>query len=732
MGRPVSRAWVPALVLAMLAAVVVAATGGAASAGADGYHVVVFKDPPAAVAATEPGERFDPQSRQAQAHVAHLNGVHGDYVRWLSRQAPEAEVVRDLVLAANALAVDLNGADPAILNRGPGVKYTTPSTLYRPSMTDSVDLVDAWAAWTAVGGREGAGAGIDVGIIDTGIFADHPFFDEACVDEGFPAGASAKVIDGGVFYSGETGVADDLFGGGDDIVFDHGTHVAGTVGGCVYDLPNSEPIDDDDDTISGVAPGVTLWDYNVFPGFGAGFVAFGGSAFSHDIAAAIEQALADGIDVINMSLGGGVQGPHDFLAEAVDAASAGGLISVVAAGNSGDTGTGDATVESPGSALSALTVGATTNSHVLGLPVTVEGFTDPLVGAVGDFGDFHTDPGEQHDGPVTNEPLSWWGDFGSDPLACSPIGNEVAGVAGTVALIQRGTCTFSQKVANAEQAGAIAVVVYNNVAGPPTAMGASSGFDVTISATMISKSDGEAVLAALDALEDGDELEVSIVGPAQELAAQPDILAGFSSRGPAPFTHHLKPDLVAPGVNIYSSIFTVEEGVKVAAWEPFQGTSMATPHVAGAVALLLAGDPELTLEQVRSALVNRAARVVTDPGGEDPAGALMRGGGRLDIGASFGADEFVVPALVSFGHVNGNKTVSISRMVEMTDGCSFAGITGDNDVVTATVDGGSVTAVFSAGRDVASGDYEGDLVFDCDGDELLAPWWARVDRRGSG
>ncbi len=106
----------------------------------------------------------------------------------------------------------------------------------------------------------------------------------------------------------------------------------------------------------------------------------GGSAFSHDIAAALEAAVMDGMDVVNMSLGGTVQGPHDFLADITNATVDGGVVAAVAAGNSGP---GDSTIESPGSAEKAITAGASTNPHFLGIPVS---FGPTIYAALGSFG----------------------------------------------------------------------------------------------------------------------------------------------------------------------------------------------------------------------------------------------------------------------------------------------------------------------------------------------------------
>ena len=123
------------------------------------------------------------------------------------------------------------------------------------------------------------------------------------------------------------------------------------------------------------------------------------------------------------------------------------------------------------------------------------------------------------------------------------------GASGKLAIIDRGTCTFSQKVANAKAAGAIAVIIINNVAGDPTAMARTAGFDDDIPAVMIGKNEGAALRAS-------GATTASAVATFQEFitAANKDILAGFSSQGPTNVDFAVKPDLTSVGVNVLSSI----------------------------------------------------------------------------------------------------------------------------------------------------------------------------------
>ena len=662
------------------------------------YYVVVFKDPPAAsytggikgLKATKParGEQLNPRAKEVRAYADYLKGVHANYHAYLNSKAAGAEVVAEYALAANAVAIKANGANPETLKQGPGVKSVDASWLYRPAMNDSVELISADDVWPSQGGRSNAGSGVKVGIIDTGIDESHDFFD--CKGD----------IPNKVYASGGDPPPFDL----PTIVFDHGTHVAGTVAGCVITLTEGPILG----PISGVAPGADLYDYNVFPGFGAGFIAFGGSAFSHDLCEAIEDSLVDGMDVINMSLGGSVQGPHDFLAECTQGAVDAGLVSAVAAGNEGP---GDMTASSPGSAAGALTAGATTNSHLVGIvaELTSGSGVDAYLAAAGDFDPFA-------DTKATGQDVVNWTDTGGAATACSAAPNPAA-VAGKIALISRGVCTFTTKVRNAETAGAYGVIVYNNAPGSAVGM-AHDGTDPfpAIPAVMISQADGADALSKLPstAVIDGSN--------PQEFPAEADVLAGFSSRGPTPFTYLIKPDVTAPGVNIYSSVFNNEFAM-------FQGTSMATPHLAGTAALLLNAHPLWSPADVKSAMVNTADRPATLSG----LSPLARGGGRVNADAAVDSPTRFDPASVSFGFWNGNKPVEASLNVSSSGAsCVISAITGTTPdlSVTGSFSGSTLTVSVSGGRAAGSGDYHGDIVLSCAGTELKIPWWTRIDRNG--
>jgi len=677
------------------------------------YAVVRLADPSVAsytgtipgLARTKPlpGRKLDLNSNASKAYGRHLNDRRQNYKGWLQSNAPQAQVVREFAVVSNGVVIKLNGERLDHVATGPGVSRVYRSFLVRPAMTVSLGLIKADAVWSSAGGRFNAGSGIKIGIIDTGIRDDHPAFD------------CKGPITHDVFASGEAAPP----GNRPVIVFNHGTHVAGTVAGCVLNLdgPEDGPTSG---TWSGVAPGATLHDYNVFPGFGAGFRAFGGSAFSHDICAALEKAVADEMDVVNMSLGGGVQGPHDLLAECTNATADAGVVPAVAAGNSGP---GDSTVESPGSAAGALTAGASTNPHFVGIPASVVG-KGTFGAALGDFANFV--PAITAEYSVT-----------TPANGCTAISTALTG---KIALIDRGVCTFTTKIRNAQNAGAVGVLIVNNVAGDPVGM-AHDGTDPkpTVPAAMLGKNDGNGIKPSGTASVNG-------TAPAEFITSNADIIAGFSSRGPTPFTYLIKPDVTAPGVNVYSSVFNEEEPAELG-FAYFQGTSMATPHVAGAAALLLDLHPGWSPADVKSALANTAKRPVTDHvNGTAATGVLTRGGGRIDLDAADATPVTSDPASASFGFWGGNKDVSASLNLTLRDkegaaqicGVAITGNPPGNTIVTAASSSLSIAAngmatlklTLAAGKSsqTGSGDRSGDVVLTCGSMTLLVPWWVRIDR----
>jgi subtilisin family serine protease len=548
-------------------------------------------------------------------------------------------------------------------------------------MSESYKIINAAAAWAASGGRSDAGRGVKVGIIDTGIDASHPFFDPAgfTAPAGFPkcdaadssthtANASckytsAKVIVAKVFYNKAA-----VNGLDARPAQEHGTHVAGTVGGVTGKTATVEGVAIDD--MSGIAPGAWLGNYNVFPGNVL-------NARSEDILNAVDAAVVDGMDVLNLSLGGAYHGNNDLLAMGLDNAVNAGLVVAVAAGNSGP---GPQTIESPGRARNIITAGASTNQHFVGQPVTYPAGGGTTVGAA--VGDFPALPGGSYDL------------FDTASNGCASV---AAGAAGKLAIINRGTCTFSTKVRNAIAAGASAVLVVNNVAGDPTAMAKDGLGGDNLPAVMIGIADGAALRASA-------ATTASAVATFSEfITSNADILAGFSSQGPTRVDLAVKPDLTSVGVNVLSSIPCSANPCNADAWAFFSGTSMATPHIAGSAAVLLALHPTWSPAQVKSALVNTADRVVTNASnGIQGVGPTQQGGGRENLSNAADASLAIAPVAASFGKVSGSTNTPTSLSLKLTN-ATASSVSFSLQALKFTPAAGALGSVFGAGT-TSSGD----------------------------
>lgn len=599
------------------------------------------------LAATRPsrGRNLDRRSPNAIGYARYLEERRAAFKAHVRSTAPNARVEAEYDTVFNGVALTLAGRDLQVVLSAPGVRNVSVDREFRPAMNVSRGLIGGPqmdAALTAAG-KGGAGAGIKVGILDSGIERNHPFFDPTgyAFPPDFPkadhlsnqiACVSTKIIVARSYPKPPNA----------DSCVDtngHGTHVAGTVAGNAGTTATVQGISITG--LSGVAHRAWLGNYNVFPSNQA-------SARSVEIIRAIEDAVADGMDVLNMSLGGPVHQPEqgDPLAMAVNAAADANVVVAVAAGNAGP---GVYTVSSPGNASGALTAGASTNAHFIGIPVTFTAEGEPVTipAALGQFGDFV---------PPVEAPLANWNNtaptasIGAPTQACSPIASGTH--SGQIVLIDRGVCTFSTKIRNAQNAGAAAVLIVNNVAGDPIAMGQDGTADQpTIHAAMVASTNRVVLRAAAgtstEAVVDGTAAAYS--GPTSPNLSpggalpNADILAGFSGWGPVPFDNRLKPDVMAPGVNVLSSVIDPET-TGLDDWAFFQGTSMATPHVAGAAALLRQLHPDWTPEQIKSALVTRAKREVFGA-----AFSLQRGGGRINLDTAKNPTLTFSPPIFSFG-----------------------------------------------------------------------------------
>ncbi|HSG59339.1 MAG TPA: S8 family serine peptidase [Woeseiaceae bacterium] len=348
-----------------------------------------------------------------------------------------------------------------------------------------------------------------------------------------------------------------------------------------------------------------------------------------DLANAIDAAVADGVDIINYSVGSSllrITAPDDL---ALMAATKAGVFTVVAAGNEGPN---PGTIGSPAGGPWVLTAAASsregevsTEAIELTAPTSIAGkiamkeanFTPSLA----ERGPIEADVVLVDDEDDTLD----GGAPGTTSDACQPPVNS-SELTGKIALIQRGGCQFDLKIEHAEGAGASAVIVYN-IAGNPIVMNGDAEL-VDIPAVMIGQADGDLILDELDAdavvaarLEAGLLLTESERGNA---------MGSFSARGPGPVADILKPDVTAPGINIIAGY--TPEAVNATPGEKYaflSGTSMSTPHISGVAALLMQAHPEWPPSALKSALMTTARQSVTLADGETPATPLDFGAGHI-------------------------------------------------------------------------------------------------------
>jgi len=648
-------------------------------------------DPISTNPSTKPphGRKIDFNGQAVRSYRAQLNQKRNEFKRWLRTNAPSARVTGEYDVALNAVAVQLNGTPLATIAAAPMVQSAEYNALYHPNLSESYKIINALGAWGGQAGRANAGAGIKIGDIDTGIDNLHPFFNPAgfSYPPGFPKCDAAdstshhqdqdckyvseKVIVAKVFYNKNHQQNLDA-----QAIQDHGTHTAGIAAG-IYDpslnaVVNGVSIDD----MSGIAPGAWLGNYNVFPG---GVL----DARSEDILNAVDAAVNDGMDVLNLSLGGSYHGNNDLLAIGLDNAVEAGVVVAVAAGNSGP---GQGTLESPGRARKVITVAASTNKHFVGQPFTYPASGGTEIGAaVGDFPALPT---------TVSEDL-----FDTHSTSCTSVD---PGASGKWAIIDRGVCTFSAKVRNAIAAGASGVVVINNVAGDPTAMAKDGGGGDDLPAVMSGKNEGAALRTVNPA-------NASAVATFQEfITTNQDILAGFSSQGPTNVDFAVKPDVTSVGVNVLSSITCVGKGPGCpgdgSGWAFFSGTSMSTPHIAGSAAVLLDLHPDWSPAQVKSALANRADFPVVKDAitGTHDVGPTAQGGGRENLSVSADSTTWMDPASASFGRVTLGHPTSVTITLSNPTGTAE---TFSVSVTKFTPDtfGGTVPSIYDAGT-LSAGD----------------------------
>ena len=630
-----------------------------------------------------------------------------------ARLAREVSADRRYHYALNGMAVRLTAAEAEKLAASPLVKSIQPERIHRTQTDAGPEWIGADHVWNGQTGGNGAseGEGVVIGILDFGINWDHPSFADPAPD-GFnhvnPYGqqlglcsmsevnCNDKLV--GVYDFVEdnpgTTVVEENTNGRDNA--GHGSHVAGIVAGNrgAIQFGGGEVAE-----VSGVAPHANLVTYRVCyvgdePGAG------GGSCQGAAIFDAIDQAIEDGVDVINYSIGTNAFTPWagGSIPQAFLNARNAGIVVVTSAGNFGPN---DSTMGSPANAPWILAVGNATHNRILGSVVeNLSGGTAPS-------------PGDLFGVSLTNgtnvRPIVHAADFGfplcgtgtaeleadcesntgqTNPWAGNPVFN------GEIVVCDRGVYGRVEKGKNLMLAGAGGMILANT-----DEQGESVVADQhCLPATHIGDEQGDLLRNWLG-FGTGHQGSISGFGPIES----PDFgdrLSSGSSRGPgeSPVQDVLKPDIIAPGTDVISAWFEDD------ALQPLSGTSMSSPHVAGAAALLKALHPDWTPTQISSALQTTAtAEIATDEQG-DAATPHEVGGGRPQLGLAADVGMFLDVTTAEFNNANPSvggdpKNLNLFGLVDSQcrGQCSFT------RTVTDQVGGGSwqVTAMdFPAGANV--------------------------------
>jgi subtilisin family serine protease len=650
--------------------------------------IELFDTPTSRVYAEALGNQTDrtanPQRRAsaqgaARSQMARIRGAQQRVLAHLGNFGQKAKVLYSVQTAYNGIAARIDASVLDELRAHGDVKGVYALPVHYIDNSSSVPFIKAASAWTATAGN--SGDGIKIAVIDTGIDYLHANFggpgtaaayaanNRAIIEPGtFP---TAKVV-GGMDFAGDAYTGANVPVPDPDPLdcFGHGSHVAGTAAGLGVNANGTTflgPWDGSTPFASfsigpGVAPRAQLYALKIFGCTGS--TGLTTQAINWAVDPNGDGDPSDHLDVINMSLGSNFGTSTDASAAASSNAALAGVIVVTSAGNAGDT---HYIVGSPSTSARAISVAnivdwgnqqaiLTVNSPpaIAGNKAALPAAFNPLVASTA------TVTGNvklANDGSTAPFPGSPVGTVGTTTDGCQAFAPGF--FTGQIALVDRGGgCGFTFKVKNAQDAGATAVIVANNVAGT-ISMGGTDP-TITILSLSITLADGNAIKGQLG------------TGVNATLTINPlsDTVSGSTSRGARRNDNGVKPDISAPGTNIISTGFS--SGNLSAT---MSGTSMASPHVAGAMALLRQLHPTWSVEELKALVMNTANHdLFTGINGTGSKFGVARiGAGRIDL-QDASNDEVVAynddasgGVGVSFGAPEVAGTATLQRTVRVAN-----------------------------------------------------------------
>lgn len=583
----------------------------------------------AGLAATSPAvtgaERVDVTTPASRSYLEHLASRQAAAVATFERTLERpVEVEQAYLNVLNAVTVRASAAEAAALATLPQVAEVEPEDIRELTTDASQELIGAPAFWNGETGPAlpGQGEGVVIGLIDTGVNPHHPAFAETAEDgythtNPFGSGNFVGVCDPG--HPNHDDLCNDkligmwtFIGGSAQDQQGHGSHVASTMAGNRHEAVITVGDTEFNLTVGGTSPRANVISY-----LACGLLGCPTSA----ILAAVDQAVADGVHVLNYSISGTDNPWVDQIDRAfLEAFNAGVYISA-SAGNSGP-GAGTVAKTAPWNA----SVAASTSDRIFANDADVSGPAPvpPELSQVSAWPVAGT--------PLTEDltaPVRFAGDVGS-PTGCSAF--PTGAFDGRIAIVRvTGSfdCAVATKVNNAANAGAVAVLLYetNQTTSPFAATGGSAP------AFLIDHFTGGALVAyAADSDPEPVAVALSAGTALVRNADLADTTAWFSSRGPSRFDL-LAPTFAAPGVNVLAADRAV--GDDTVRYAFLRGTSMAAPHGSGAGALLAGLHPDWSPAEIRSALALTAEPAgVTKQDGTTPADPFDVGSGRLDLDAA--------------------------------------------------------------------------------------------------
>jgi subtilisin family serine protease len=617
-----------------------ASANAAAPAFTDGRYIVSLAAPPAAAytggigsyQATKPkrGEKFDPDSKASKAYRGYLKNRHDQLLAKVG-----ASAYQDYTVALNGFAASLTAEQAATLSRTPGVVSVAKDALRHPTTNYSPEFLGLpEGLWPDAGGREHAGEGVIVGIVDTGIWPESPSFagghrtsagqpvdtsgvrkdwNGTCVaGELFDVQDCNDKIIGARFYVagfGKQNVAKEDYlspRDGDG----HGSHTASTAAGNIVEDVTVDGTEFG--TLSGMAPAAQIAAYKVCwtgkPGVDSGCA-------NSDSVAAIEDAVADGVDVINYSIGSTSESSVlDPVEMAFMGAAAAGVFVSVSAGNSGP---GTSTLDHP--SPWEMTVAAST--FRISEQKLVLGNGEQYIGAstTGSL----TDPTPM----VLAESAPAAGVAAEEAKLCLPGTLDASKVTGMLVVCERGVNARIEKSFVVADAGGVGMVLVN-----PTPNSLNGDLHAIPSVHI-----GDEAYEPLLGYVSGDPNptgQILPLAPGESDTVVPEV-ADFSSRGPSTTTGGdvLKPDISAPGVDVLAAVAPPFHYGR--SYDLLSGTSMASPHIAGLGAVLYGIHDDWSPMAIKSALMTSAKDHATTNDPFDQGAGFVQPNGASDPGVVF-------------------------------------------------------------------------------------------------